>query len=93
MQVINILNKTFLFQIYSTSVFLHQYSTGTSLKLLEKVLSGVFFVSMYRRNLFRTTVVFVIIDQKTDDGCIADKVIFTRPADVQIIQGVPVILS
>jgi hypothetical protein len=87
------LNKTFLFQIYS--VFLHQYSTGTSLKLLEKVLSGVSFVSMYQWNLFRSTVVFVIIDQETDDDCIADKVIFTttRPADVKVIQNVPQIPS
>jgi hypothetical protein len=44
---------------------------------------------------FRSTVVFVIIDQETDDDCIADKVIFTttRPADVQVIQNVPQIAS
>jgi hypothetical protein len=50
---------------------------------------------MYQWNLFRSTVVFVIIDQETDDDCIADKVIFTttRPADVQVIQNVPQIPS
>lgn len=38
---------------------------------------------------------FVIIDQETDDDCIADKVIFTttRPADVQGIQNIPQIPS